>query len=205
MFDRVLNMPRFLILNITGSWTCRGYTAFRIGLNNFWTCLNMPKYAWMCLNESSCFFLFPHYNPLSIWMRGYLLISTSTFYIKLKVIAWGITRLLFWSDKIWFYSSWKYLICFRANIFTRLQITLFNWLCTKLISKNMILPTRKCLWTSLKLSRKVKHSNANAEKKIVAGFLARFAQFFSRYNFFYVNSRPGKSLQIWKWNIRRIY
>ena len=151
------------------------------------------------------FFLFPHYNPLSIWMRGYLLISTSTFYIKLKVIAWGITRLLFWSNKIWFYSSWKYLICFRANIFTRLQITLLNWLCTKLISKNMILPTRKCLWTSLKLSRKVKHSNANAEKKIVAGFLARFAQFFSRYNFFYVNSRPGKSLQIWKWNIRRIY
>ena len=60
---------------------------------------------------------------------------------------------------------------------------------TKLISKNVILPPQKALWTGLKLSWKVEHLNANVKKcSPVVGVLVRF---FFAVEPFYVNSRPS--------------
>ena len=55
-YTRVLNMP--------------GYTGFWICLNNFWTCLNMPKYVWMCLNLPEWLVLLPYCNLLSTWTHS---------------------------------------------------------------------------------------------------------------------------------------
>ena len=137
-------MSLFLILNIPGFWICQVYTGFLMCLNNF--CLNMPKYAWMCLN----------------------------------IPEW---YLFSWIDKIWFfYSSWstRFVFCFRLNIFTTLQITLFTKLRTKLISEIVILIPRKALWASLKLLQIVKNHITNVKKfSPVTGFLVSFAYFFS--------------------------
>ena len=71
---RVLNMPRFLIFNVPGFWICQGYTGFWyawICLNNFWTCMNIFKCAWMCLNLPEWLLLyFPHCNPLPTWTHA---------------------------------------------------------------------------------------------------------------------------------------
>ena len=159
MFDRVLNMSLFLILNIPGFWICQVYRGFLMYLNNF--CLNMPKYAWMCLN-------------IPEW---YL------FYSPCYSLVWRNTRLFSWIDKIWFfYSSWstRFVFCFRLNIFTTLQITLFTKLRTKLISEIVILIPRKALWASLKLLQIVKNHITNVKKfSPVMGVLVSFAYFFS--------------------------
>ena len=77
MFDRVLNMPQFLILNITGFWILpgnrQGSEYARIIFEHAWIFLNMPKYAWMFRNLPEWqMFYFPHCSPLSTWTLGYL-------------------------------------------------------------------------------------------------------------------------------------
>ena len=109
------------------------------------TYLNMPEYAKICMNVPKsawmAFVLFLYCNPLSTWMCGYL------FQCLYKPRSYS---LIVWS-----------VFCFRLYIFTRFRITLFNYLCTKLISKTIIVPPWKALWTNLKLSWKVENFNAN--------------------------------------------
>ena len=76
-----------------------GYTAFWVWLN-FWTCQNMPKYAWMCLNLPD-WFLF--YFPIVIPCLLKCLVTYFNVYTQLEVIAWRITRLHFWRDKLWYF------------------------------------------------------------------------------------------------------
>ena len=131
MFDRVLIMPRFLILNIPWFWICLGYTRFWICLNNFWTCLNMPEYVEICVNVPKsawmAFGFLSHCNPMSTWMRSYFfqciyksrshsLKEHETVFLNRQNLIFPIV-----GESIWF------VFCFRLNIFTRFLITLFNY------------------------------------------------------------------------------
>ena len=40
-YARILQIPEF--------WMCQGYAGFRKCPNNFWICLIMPRYIWICL------------------------------------------------------------------------------------------------------------------------------------------------------------
>ena len=73
---------------------------------NVWICqicVNVSKSAWLV------FVLFPHCNPLSTWMLGYL------FQCLYKTRSWSLKNyeaaFLKRQNLIFFYSSWKYLIC----------------------------------------------------------------------------------------------
>ena len=166
MFDRVLNV---LVSDFEYTWVLNmpGLIRFWLCLNNSWTCLNMPGYAKICMNmpKSACmaFLLFPIIIPcLPECMINYFNV-----YTKPEAMSEGIQGCFPEEIKLDFFcSSWKYLICFRLNSFERFQITLFNSLSTKWISKTVTIPPQKALWTSLKLSWKVKNCNANYEKKI---------------------------------------
>ena len=95
-----------------------------IFLNNSWIYLNMPKFAWLCLNLPEWLCLaFPHsfpHNCLSIWTRGYLFQSlgeTGRYSLKEH-------EAVFWSNKVWFfYRNWKYLLCFLlyAKLFCKIS------------------------------------------------------------------------------------
>ena len=78
---RFLNIPKF--------WICQDFSGSRICLNTCWICrqclikfeyvwtfLNVPIYAWICLNlpEQFCISPFPclFYNPFSTLTPGYL-------------------------------------------------------------------------------------------------------------------------------------
>ena len=159
-------MPWFLILNIQGFWICLGFTRFWIWPNNFWTCLNILKYVWMCLNLFAvCFCFTSSCNPLFTWMCGYLfrcLYETRSYSLEeYEAVFLQRQNLIFPTvgESIWF------VCCFRLYIFTWFLITLFNQLCTRLISKTIILPPQKALWTTLKLSWKVENRNVNECKK----------------------------------------
>ena len=67
-----------------------------------------------------------------------------------------------------------------------------NKLGTKNISKKVITPLQKALWTSLKLSDKGENCNVNVR------FFALFTCFFPSYNFFNVNSMPCMSIKKFK-------
>ena len=163
-------MSWFLILNIPKFWICQGWSGSDYAWTipqHAWIRLDMPKYAWICMNmpksASMAFLLFPIIIPcLPECMINYFNV-----YTKLEVMSEGIQGCFPEEIKLDFFcSSWKYLICFRLNSFARFQITLFNSLSTKWISKTVTIPPQKALWTSLKLSWKVKNCNANYEKKI---------------------------------------
>ena len=115
-------------------------------------CLNLPE--WLLF-----------YFPIVILCLFEYVIIYFNVYTKLEVIVWRNKKLFSWRDKIWFFSvkarSIWFVFCFRLNIFTRFQITLTDFLCTKLVFKNKILPLQKALWTSLKLSRNVENCNTN--------------------------------------------
>ena len=114
-YARIVNIPEF--------WICQGYTGLRICLNNswiclimsgyVWICLNMLKYAWIYLNLLNGFcFTFTHlfYNTLSTWTRSYLferLQETRGYSLKEHDSAFLKRQHL-----IFFFSRWKYLICF---------------------------------------------------------------------------------------------
>ena len=88
----------------------------RICLNNFGTCLNIPKYAWMCLNIPEWLLFFPHCNPLSTWTGGYLfqyLSESKSYSLKdYQVVFVKRQNLLFSviAGSIWF------AFCFKINI-----------------------------------------------------------------------------------------
>ena len=106
--------------------------------------MNVPTSPWMA------FVLLPHSNPLPTWTHGYLfqcLYKTRSYSLKECVYS---PRLCSWRDKIWFFLEQAKVFDFRLNIFTRFLITLFNELCTRFISKNIILSPQK-------LSRKVEN------------------------------------------------
>ena len=88
----------------------------------------------------------------------------------------------------WIYQGSEYAlhrILSLPEYFLGMPFTLFNQLGSKVISKNVILPPRKALWTSLKLSRKVENCYAIVKKvSPAAGFLTRFAHFSLQCNFF---------------------
>ena len=109
MFNRVLSMPRFLIVNIPGFWICLDYAGFWICLNSFWTCLNMPKCAKICVNVLKSAWialgLLPHCNPMSTWMRGYwfqCLYETKKFS---PVASFWFALLIFFSSVQLFYVN----------------------------------------------------------------------------------------------------
>ena len=84
-----------------------------------------------------------------------------------------------------FWISWGYTGLSMPQYFLGMPFKLFNWLGTKVISKNVILPLRKALWTSLKLSQKVDNCYAIVKNIFRAtGFLTCFAHFSLQYNFF---------------------
>ena len=95
------------------------------------------------------FVLLPHSNPLPTWTHGYLfqcLYKTRSYSLKeCEAVFLKRQNLIFprAGENIWF-------VCFRLNIFTRFLITLFNELCTRFVSKNIILSPQK-------LSRKVEN------------------------------------------------
>ena len=117
MFGRALNMPQFLILNISVFRMCGGYTEYAwIISEHAWTCLNIPKYAWMCLNIPEWLLFFPHCNPLSTWTGGYLfqyLSESKSYSLKdYQVVFVKRQNLLFSviAGSIWF------AFCFKINI-----------------------------------------------------------------------------------------
>ena len=72
-----------------------------------------------------------------------------------------------------------------SEYFLGMSFMLFNQLGTKVISKNIILPLQKALWTSLKLLQKVENCYAIVKMfSSAAGFSTRFAHFSLQYNFF---------------------
>ena len=105
--------------------------------------MNVPTSPWMA------FVLLPHSNPLPTWTHGYLfqcLYKTRSYSLKeCEAVFLKRQNLIFprAGESIWF-------VCFRLNVFTRFLITLFNELCTRFISKNIILSPQK-------LSRKVEN------------------------------------------------
>ena len=120
-------MPWFLILNIQGFWICLGFTRFWIWPNNFWTCLNILKYVWMCLNLFAvCFCFTSSCNPLFTWMCGYLfrcLYETRSYSLEeYEAVFLQRQNLIFPTvgESIWF------VCCFTLNFFTRFLITLFK-------------------------------------------------------------------------------
>ena len=128
---------------------------------SFELCLNMLKYAWMFLNLPEWLLL---YFPIVItWLFERVVtnfnfytwtISYSLRYYKAVLLKRQNLILTIVAESIWF------VFCFRLNVFTRFQVTLFNYLGTKLISKIVIIPPR-----SLKLSQKVQNCGANVKKK----------------------------------------
>ena len=103
-------------------WICLGYIGFWICLNIFWTFLNMPEYAKICINKPKsawmAFVLFLHCNPLSTWLSGYLfqcLCETRSYSLKeYEAVFLKKQTLIFLlvDESIWF------VFCFRLNIFT---------------------------------------------------------------------------------------
>ena len=124
----------------------------------------MSKYAWIFLNLSE-WILFCFHIVIPCLLKN--VITYFNVFMKLEVIVWRIMRLFSGRDKIWFFLEQLEvfdLFFFRVNISTRFQIALFNWLGTKLISKNVILSPQKAPWTRLKLLRKFETCNTNVKK-----------------------------------------
>ena len=92
----------------------------------------MPEYAKIFVNVpksvSMAFVLFPHCNPLSIWMCGYLfqcLYETRSYSLKeYKAVFLKRQNLIFLilGESIWFVF-----FCFRITIFARFLVTLINY------------------------------------------------------------------------------
>ena len=111
-YIRVLNMP--------------GYTGFWICLNNFWTCLNMMKYVWMCLNLPE-WLLF--YFPIVIPCLLERIVTYFNVYTKLEVRVKEYHAVFLKRQNLIFSvvgQSSSFVFCFRLNIFTRFLIMLFN-------------------------------------------------------------------------------
>ena len=172
-------------------WICLGFWFWIYQGSDAWV-IQGSEYAWIitehvgrCRNMFVCNVPKSHCNPLSTWTCGYLcqclyktrsysLKEYETFFLRRQDFIFPIV-----GESIWFVLS------FRLNVFTRFPITLFNYLCTRLISKSIILLMQKAFRTSLKLSWKVENRNLNVTINFfVAGFLVCFAHFFSWYNIF---------------------
>ena len=101
MFDRVQNMLRFWF------WI-QLWPGFWISLNNYWTCLKMPKCENVCKSALVAFVLFSYYNKLSIWMCDYLfqcLYETRSYSLRCYEVAFLKRQNLIFSvvaGSIWF-------------------------------------------------------------------------------------------------------
>ena len=82
------------------------------------------------------------------------------------------------------YAAVTHRVLSMPKYFLDMSCTLLNQLCSKVISKNVILAQRKALWSSLKLWRKVENCSAIVKKIYAAGFLTHFDHFSLPYNFF---------------------
>ena len=99
----VLNIPRFWIC--FWFWICQssGYTTF-LNMPELYRVLNMPEYAWLCLNRLKGFcFKFTYCNLVSKEIIDSFLLIFSTL-----------------TGSIWFY------FCFRLNIFTSMISNLLS-------------------------------------------------------------------------------
>ena len=105
-YTRVLNMLGLhRVLNIPEhTWIISGHA---------WIRLNVSKYVWMCLNLPY-WFLF--YFPIVIPCLLEHVVSYFHVYTKLEAIVWRIWGFFLEEAKFdFFYSNWKYLICFLLD------------------------------------------------------------------------------------------
>ena len=95
-YARVLNIPGFWvclwfwkvrIVNIPEFWICQGYTGFRIHMNNYWICLNMPDYVWICMNM-------PEYAGICVNMPKY---AWMTFALHFSISPSAFTTFSTWT------------------------------------------------------------------------------------------------------------
>ena len=92
--------------------------------------------------------------------------------------------LWFWICQGSEYAAVTHRVLSMPKYFLDMSCTLLNQLCSKVISKNVILAQWKALWSSLKLWRKVENCSAIVKKIYAAGFLTHFDHFSLPYNFF---------------------
>ena len=153
-----------LVLNIPWFWIYQGCTGY-VNLNYSSTCLNMLEYVEICMNV-----------PKYAWI----------------ILIPHCNPLSIWM------CGYLFQCLYKARSFTLKDyeaiIVNQSMICTKLISKNVILLLQKALWASFSLSQKVVNHNVNV--KIIflcCRCLAYFACFFTltmflwyilRYNFF---------------------
>ena len=105
--------------------------------------VNVPKSAWMaffpivipCLLEHVCIY-FNVYTKLEVSLK-----NCEAVFLKRQNLIFSVV-----AGSIWF------TFCFKTKYFYKVS---------ELISKNVILPAWKALWTSLKLSQKVGNCNAS--------------------------------------------
>ena len=99
-------------------------------------------------------------------------------------------------------STWFFLIFLTKYFFRKFHTALFHEFSIKLISKNVILPWWKALWTILKPFHKAENHNANMKIKFTGGRLFSLPHsFFFSIQFFLCWFEVWTSNWTWKRNM----